>query len=347
MEHEDQAENADSPTAENISAESQTAPAAPAADHADDSTVAADPSPAEAEAKPPKSSLEAVEQALKKQRAAAQPEAKADATKAGESPAQSGKEGEGSEADPKAEGAEPGKRNAESRIKSLLADKAELAPKAEAFENLTGFMHANSITQEDFTQALQMLTLSKSDPVAFLQAVESLAADTRKAVGLDRLPADLQARVDSGVTDEATARDLHAARLSLNSTRENQQRAAERDQQQRDQQDRETHVSSVMAAVATWEQQAEKTDADFPRLRRLVHAEVVRLINTEGPPDSPQSAVVQAKKALANVKAEVGSLVEKRPVKFVPSGGNEKPVVRPKSSLEAAEAALRGQKTAY
>lgn len=339
------ASTAVSPAAQNTGVESHNTPAPQGASSADQ-TVAADSSPAQAKADAPKSSLEAVELALQKQRQPQQPVAKTEDAKAGESPAPKAEEGEGDEAE-EAEGTEPGKRNAATRIKGLLAEKAELAPKAQAYDQLHGFLHSTGVSHDEFTQALQFLVLAKSDPVQFLSALDSLAAETRKSIGLDALPTDLQAKVDQGVVDEATARELHTQRTSQSFTREQRQREALRLQEERQEQQAHQHTEAIVTAVSGWERTALATDPDFPRLRKLVNAEVVRLLQTEGPPATPEQAVEQSKRALANVKAEIGGLVERKPITTVTGGANGQPVARPMSALDAAEMALRGQRPAY
>src|SRR5690606_4126891 len=92
---------------------------------------------------------------------------------------------------------------------------------------------------EQFAQYLEIGRLMNHDPLKAIPIIEQTLAALKQRVGLDgSLPEDIQKRLDEGLIDEATARELAEARARqtyqetlTEEQRQQQQLAAERAQE--------------------------------------------------------------------------------------------------------------------
>ncbi len=319
-------------------------------------------SPAAEGVKEPTSSLEKVKREMAQQRQTAADQAKAGEQAAGESPKPEG-EAQASQ-DPEAEHVEPSEtlpaaeveklsRNAKRRIRQLTKQNehaqqqiAALQPAAQHFQQIQQFVVDSGLQPQEFQNLLAVGRLIKADPHAALEQMRGYVAQLEEQVGAGRLPPDLQADVEAGRLAEERARELSIARNRTTFLQTQRQTLEQRGQEREQQHQTVAHVNAVRSAVAAWESQVKTSDPDFAKLGPMVSAEVHRLIAEEGIPPTPQGAVEQAKKAYENVRKHVRSFAPSQPKSITPvTGGASGPVTaQPKSSREAAAAALAGMR---
>lgn len=316
------------------------------------SKPAADSSPAEGDGKPasstgtdgsdggkaPGTALEAMFAARKKISEAA---AKADGVPPAEGSPDSKEAGksEGDQPGAKAGDAKPEgdeKKGAPARVKELLAERAELAPRAESFDQLQNWVREKGLSQEDFAGALEITALTKSDPHAALARLKPIYEALQKVAG-DILPDDLAAKVKDGSLDEASARELAQSRSKAAISEANQKRTTEAEQRRREAEAAEAQAREVATATTAWEADWKKTDPDFSHKIPFVIAELKAMWATGDIPANKEAAVAQAKKARETVEARLRQMMPAPAQKTVVTGGSNPGAMLPvpKTSIEA------------
>lgn len=320
-----------------------------------DSKAASSP----ATAAEPKSSLEAMKQAtaiLSKAN-----DTRTGEGKAGESPTQEASGTKDAEQPVKTEGAAESDDPAEAerkfqaslkpetakRFKELTDDLAVAAPKAQHWDQMQAYLLDSGYKDPaELSRGMQVLGLMKRDPLKAIPILEGTLVTLKRIAGVGgELPADIQERIESGLIDEATGKELAAER----GKNRFQQQRTEQGQQEADENRRrdalEAHVQTIHAAVTKEQVAWQKSDPDFGKLSRLVEREVVALLTEKGPKvKTVADAQALVKEAIANVKRDAG--VIRGPVKEVKppigeSGSGKNAAAVPKSSFEAMQLKAR------
>lgn len=192
---------------------------------------------------------------------------------------------------------------------------SQLETSAKAHESLLSYCRERNITDEQFRDALEVVTLINSDPTKAYEKlrpiVEALETHTGK-----RLPEDLEKKVSEGVLDPETAQEV--ARL-----RAEKQFGAVR-QQTAEQQQRQQAVASMVQSLNDWDGNKRKTDPDFDKKAELVKGAFLALYqatDAQGRPINPirtaQDAVALAEKAYADVNGKLSQFIPKKTEKRV------------------------------
>jgi hypothetical protein len=230
------------------------------------------------------------------------------------------------------------------RIQQLLHERQELSVPAENWNELQGWVGKNGLSQEDFSQGLAIMAMCNRDPFRAIEALRGVLGNLEQQVGIGQLPSDIQQKLDAGLIDDETAQELAQGRLRTNFHGLREREMMQQSREDRERQEIENRANEAGNAVTAWERNWQKNDPDYQKLKPLVTAEIVRLINTEGVPDSGGAAVKQAQAALENVKKVVsGFRPGKQEIRTV-TGGQSANVSasKPKSSFEAAKSAIGG-----
>lgn len=144
----------------------------------------------------------------------------------------------------------------EARTKAEAADKRvkDLETPATKWQNHENFLRRFNIPEQDFFRAMDVLALSRSDP---LQARELLKPiwDRLSEYDPDRLPADLQQRVDAEEITEKVAREMNELRIRANGGKVREQW----NQNQQATMARQT----LNDAAASWDMARRGTDPDY------------------------------------------------------------------------------------
>jgi hypothetical protein len=277
-------------------------------------------------------------------------------TKEGAESSTAGTDGEGATSDAAAAGEEDDVPSAEEmlqdknlphktrkRIQQLLSERQQLSAPAENWNQLQGWVERSGLSQDDFSQGLAIMAMCNKDPIKAIEVLRNVAADMEKQIGLTgELPEDIQRKLDAGLIDDETAQELARSRVSrsIQSVREREQ--MRQNQEDRNRQQVEQRANAAGQAVTVWERNWQKSDPDYQKLKPLVEAEIVRLLNTEGIPNTAQEAVEQAKRALDSVRNTVSGFRpnQQREIKTATGGHSANVSAKPKSSFEAAKAAL-------
>ena len=84
---------------------------------------------------------------------------------------------------------------------------SELRPKAEAIDQLAGFLRSSGVGVEDLNAGVEIMALIRHDPVRALEKLAPTIQFLQQFAG-QVLPQDLDEKVRQGFIDEATAREL-------------------------------------------------------------------------------------------------------------------------------------------
>lgn len=137
--------------------------------------------------------------------------------------------------------------------------KQEFEPKAKNFDDIQRYCNDNMIDPASFSRALELQAmLSTGRGEEFLKAIQPLIEQVQGFVG-DKLPADLQARVDDGKVDLDTAKELAQLRGKSEFSRKQTER-----KQQFDAQREQTRMRAEFETSAErWETEKRTGDPDY------------------------------------------------------------------------------------
>ena len=215
------------------------------------------------------------------------------------------------------------------RWKERQEELERLRPLADRAKAIDEYASKYGVTQDQVSAALEMAALWNTNPEEVKTKLESML----QARGLsDKLPEDLQKRVDDGVDSVETARELAKVRAEANMTRQQAEQVA----LQRTQSDRDN-------ALNAWESKKKESDPDWGRKYSFIEARFNSLVRSQQP-RSPQEFVALAEKAHESVSTELASFVPKPKTAVSPKNhGSSRTNSKPSSMLEAVQQVLAGR----
>lgn len=195
---------------------------------------------------------------------------------------------------------------------------------ADLYRNLETTMTRDNISADDANQAFEIMRDFTKAPLKALEAIERLR-DSLLLITGKKLPDDLAAQVNEGLTNEATAKEtarlrLEAAQRSVDDTRKANAEA------ERQKVANETMFNEVRDAVVGWETQWKKTDLDYLKKQSGVLKEfnfrMGELVKTGKVPTTKKEAVELAESCRKAYEAEIGKFATpKKEITHV-SGGS-------------------------
>lgn len=199
---------------------------------------------------------------------------------------------------------EVGKAVPYERFKQINDERKAYEPYAKQAIGLQKYMEQNNISHEEVNSLFEIAALLKSDPTAAKAKLQPIVDSLNGFVG-EKLPTDLQKRVDDGVIDVDSAKEIASLRNQKNfENNRNQQSAAQQ------------HQNAVLNAVTQWETQKRIDDPDFEKKEKLVSAAWLQKLSTVQNV-TPQISVRLAEEAWKEVNQQVSSFVPKAPIKKV------------------------------
>lgn len=224
----------------------------------------------------------------------------------------------------------------------------QFGQKAQRYDTLSGFLGESNITADDFSSGLKIMRAMKNDPAAAYDLLRPVMDALEMSLG-HRLPPDLQQKVENGVIDEGTGRELARQRgataaATSHATEANRraQALSEERQQAVERQETENYAAVCAHAVSSYESDWMAKDPDYQRKRPFVRDKLVAIITEEGLPESPEGAIEQVKKARAEVEGHFATImpVKTKPVKPLTGGSGGQPKPRPSNPLDVVKNAL-------
>lgn len=233
------------------------------------------------------------------------------------------------------------------RFKELVAERNAFKEDAEQYRNITTFMTESGLVAEEVAEGFEVMALLKSgSPESLTKARDWFATRLQfldETLG-HKLPDDLRLKVEDGLLDEETAKEVAQtrAKATLLQTQTDGQR--EQQEQLRQQQARQAVQQEMASAVTSWEADIKAKDPDYAAKKApLVETQVRALIQTRGKqPQSQAEALEYVQTAYAKVNEMLKGLTPK-PKAITPSPTGMSAAARPEpNSLRAVvEAALQ------
>lgn len=339
---------------------------APDANAADSSTTE---TTNDQDANQPKSTLEAIEEALSLGKEKGQssspegkPESEDDGAKPNEAGEQPGQEGEDADKDlpfhthPRWQEVTGENKRLKEENTKLQQEREVLNQSHEVVTQLHTFMDGAQLDHEEVSLGLEIMAMMKSgDPAKALDVLMPYVEKLQLASGR-ALPPDLAAQVDAGEISEALARELSQARSreALAISTAERARAETQKIQDRSAQDQatqaETAAKNSQTAVANWEAKWKSDDPDFGKKAKRV-GEIAQLALYKDPSivQSPERAVALMDKALELVNAEMealaASLAKPEPINPVTTQAavNAPGALEPKTTMDIIDGVTSGR----
>ncbi|MBG6172672.1 hypothetical protein IWQ55_000301 [Labrenzia sp. EL_208] len=263
---------------------------------------------------------------------------------------QSGDEAEGSqdsqnvEEQGSAEGAEGAEDeysdvpfNNHPRFQELVREKndfkaqvAELSPKAEQMDNITGFLEQNALNSQEAAEGLQIMGLMKLNPIEAWEKLKPIAQRVALQAGAILTP-ELAEKVRTGALTQEQAQQIAVAEARTLVS----QTALAHDRNMRERNENQNRVNSLRGAASTWEADQKKKDADYGKKQKLILAEVALMHQQGDRPTDAAGVKAQLDKALSTVNKQLGVFGKPKPPVTPITGGNAVP---PAGKPNAAEA---------
>lgn len=143
--------------------------------------------------------------------------------------------------------------------KVRLEDEVRMVePKVKAYESITNYCQERNITPEQFNEALTVQGLINSDPAKALEKLLPIVEQLQGFTG-NRLPNDLQQRVDSGKMEYETAKEIASLRAQVQFG----QRKVEFDNKANLLKQQQKLQAELNNAAASWERTKRTSDPDY------------------------------------------------------------------------------------
>lgn len=294
-------------------------------------------------AKPALTLQDVIKTAIDEQRAAATPAA-ADAkkTEADQAASDAAKEPEGDKAAADKEELPPFHKHP--RWKEVVGERdtlktklAEVEPDAQQYRKITGFMQEHELTPAEVAEGFQIMALMRKDPAAALKALSTHVQQLQLYTG-ERLPDDLDRKVQDGQVDRETAQELSRTRIAASQAQAGLQQTVRQTAEQQESGRRQ----AIGSAVSQWETQIRSQDPDYSRKEQLVMDRVRVKLAEKQPADANEALQIAAAayKEISDLLRPIArpATTSVRPVSSSLSSTQARPA--PKTMLDAVNAAL-------
>ena len=219
--------------------------------------------------------------------------------------------------------------------------------RADVFDRLSAATQESGMSGEEFDQGFEIMRLMKTNPIEAWQKLQPFVQQLQLLAG-EHLPNDLQEKVDSGLIDAETAKEIAVLRTENLVGKNSEKLTAQQLEQQRNQENtaREEQANLQMGnSITAWENNWKKSDPDYLTKQPLVQARIVELMGLHGKPSTPEHAIILANHAKADIDKVIGKIIPAKTAMTTVTGGraNNNGTVAPKNSVEAVKLALEGK----
>lgn len=189
------------------------------------------------------------------------------------------------------------------RWKEIMAEREALKLRATHYDQISDYMRANGLTNEELAQGFEVMALMKNDPIKAKDVLTSHIEKISHFTG-DILPKDIQYKLDVGEIDEDSARELAKYRAK----NEYSSRAIAEQQANQIAQQEANHQKTMYDAVVNWEGIIASKDPEYRNKQALVTDRVKSIMQEIGRPNNPEQAVQFVERAYNEVNQRLGSL---------------------------------------
>jgi hypothetical protein len=211
------------------------------------------------------------------------------------------------------------------RWKEINTQLQDARPLAEQTRKLNERLSQHGVSAEQYEQAVNMAILLNTNPQEAFKQLQPLVDQLSGIVG-DRLPEDLVKKVEDGIVDLDTAKEVARLRAERQFGEKRQQLTAQQQMAQ-----------SVTTSLLSWETSKKKNDPDYGRKVTLVQDRLESLARTRGP-KTAADFVELAELAYADVTKTLNGYVPRPPTPPLPrNGSSRKPKSEPKTLAEVIQ----------
>jgi hypothetical protein len=214
-------------------------------------------------------------------------------------------------------------KKAQTRFRELSKENQTLRTQFDELTHYTG-------GEQGFDNFKTLLKLHAEDPVQAVPLLEKVLEDAKQRAGLVIQSDDIKRKLDDGVVDEATARELEQSRKD----RERTQQKLKAEAESRQKLESERLLNSQTAAMNAWESNIRGRDPEYDNIADLVKDRFQALATAEYP-ETPADAVAMVDKAYKEVTQRLRKLAPaKQPMKVAASSGSSAKVSAKPKSIE-------------
>ena len=236
------------------------------------------------------------------------------------------------------------------RFKKLLQQWHADQEPARQYRQVQSFLAENGVPPDMAAEGLKQAALlqharrgSVEHARLLLQDLDKSANEIRELLG-EAIPEDLRQKLDTGLVDEDSARELAQARSKLSIA----ERERKREREDASASVRQAAAQAAQVAVHTWESQVRSRDPDYEKKSPLVLRTVRALAAERGAPKTAEDAVKLAQAAYDEVNTYLKDLrpAPRQTPTAVPRahGGGLPSRPQPKSLLEVVRNAAAGNR---
>lgn len=164
------------------------------------------------------------------------------------------------------------------KVRAQGTELEKLRPQAAEFDKIDTFIRNAGLSPQDVGSTLQIAALLRSDPQAARERLQPIMAELDRMLG-EKLPAELQARVDQGYLTAEDALALNRASAAASLATKRATALTERQQQEATDRTQKAEVNATLDAVTAWEKQKAKGDPDWHQKQAEVSELVELAIN--------------------------------------------------------------------
>lgn len=228
------------------------------------------------------------------------------------------------------------------REQELSSERDEYRTGHEQYQAIQGFMQQNDLRPQDVAEALTIAAQFNSDPAGALETLKAKMSGLQEFTG-ERLPGDLQERVDTGEIDQRDAQEIVRQRNENAMLRRRQQETEQRQQEEVQQRTVQQVQQSMAQSANDVQKELADRDPDFDRKYPWIEKELKLLIQQERPANAEQAAKL-VRQAHQTVSRDLEKMIPRRNVRPGPSsqsaGGASSSTPEPASMQEAIERAM-------
>jgi hypothetical protein len=234
------------------------------------------------------------------------------------------------------------------RFREVLAENRQLKGTNEryrvldqTFTEIGNDARRMGLSNEDLAQLFAWPRLLAKDPTAAVEQLQAFTATWQEKVG-GSLPPDLKQKIEDGVLDEATAKEVAQLRATTNLDRTRH----EADEQDRQRQSVEQRQNSIRDSVNAYQAELKANDPDYtPEKHAMTVDALTALVTMRGVPTTIADARALAKEAYDTVTKRLQTFKPAPRTVANPQIGrrlNKPAESQPKTMREAIENALAG-----
>lgn len=232
------------------------------------------------------------------------------------------------------------------RFREVLAENRQLKGVTERYKALDTTLtdigndaRRMGLSNEDLAQLFAWPRLLAKDPTVAVEQLQAFAANWQERVG-HSLPADLKQKVDDGVMDEPTAKEVAQLRASNSLAKVR----TEADAEDRERFTFERTQNDIRTSVNAYQAELKRSDPDYtPEKHAMTVDALTAIVATRGVPQSVADARAMAKEAYDTVTTRLSKFKPQPRAVASPNVGrrlNKPAESQPKTMLEAVTQAL-------